>query len=130
LILTLEIEPSVFIRKSVRRTTNQEAQDMDSPATTTPLSASAFRTPPRLIIPKLALSRDRWKAKAAVRKAQYRKEKIHSRDLEISRQRWKDRALVAEQKLQELQQQLQHAEADLAETRSPIVQLQDGAEKN
>lgn len=103
---------------------------MDSPATTTPTSASAFRTPPRIIIPKLARSRDQWKAKATTRKHQYRKEKIYSRDLESSRARWKERALDAEQKLQELQQQLQRAATDLAETRSQRAQLQDDAKKN
>lgn len=96
---------------------------------TTHTSASDFRTPPRIIIPKLARSRDQWKAKAITRKCQYRAEKIHSRDLEISRQRWKDRALDAEQKFEELQQQLQRAEANLAEARSHIAQLEDDSKK-
>ena len=96
---------------------------MDSPAEMT--FANDFRTPPRILIPKLVRSRDQWKAKATARKKQYRKEKIHSRDLEHSRERWKDRALDAEQKLQELREQLQHAEADLAQARSQIAQLQD-----
>jgi hypothetical protein len=103
---------------------------MDSPATTTPASASDFRTPPRIIIPKLARSRDRWKAKAAARNRQFRAEKIHSRDLEISRQRWKERALAAEQKFQELQQQFQRSEADLAAARAQIAQLEDDSKKN
>jgi predicted nucleic acid-binding Zn-ribbon protein len=103
---------------------------MDSPTETTPTSASDFRTPSRIIIPKLARSRDQWKAKATARKRQYRAEKIHSRDLEISRQRWKDRAVDAEQKLQELQQQLQRAETDLAEARSQSAQLPDDSKKN
>jgi hypothetical protein len=101
---------------------------MDSSVETT--SANDFLTPPRILIPKLARSRDQWKAKATARKNQYRKEKIHSRDLEISRQRWKERALRAEQKLQELHQQHQEAEADLAATRSQIAQLEDDAQKN
>ncbi len=101
---------------------------MDSPAATTP--TSDFRTPPRILIPKLVRSRDQWKAKATARKRLYRKEKIHSRDLELSRQRWKERALEAEQKLQECQQQLQRTQADLAETRSQLAQLQDDAKKN
>jgi predicted nucleic acid-binding Zn-ribbon protein len=88
---------------------------MDSPAETT--SANDFRTPPRILIPKLARSRDQWKAKA--------KEKIHSRDLQHSRARWKERALDAERKLQELQQQLQHADTDLAQARSQLAQLPD-----
>jgi len=101
---------------------------MDSSAETTP--ASDFLTPPRILIPKLVLSRDQWKAKATARKRQYRKEKIHSRDLEHSRQRWKDRALAAEQKVQQLQQQCQCAEADLAEARSQSAQLEDDSKKN
>jgi septal ring factor EnvC (AmiA/AmiB activator) len=101
---------------------------MDSSAETT--TASDFRTPPRILIPKLVRSRDQWKAKATARKHQYRKEKIHSRDLESSRERWKVRALDAEQKLQEFQQQLQRTEADLAQARSQIAQLQDDSKKN
>jgi len=101
---------------------------MDSPAET--FVASDFRTPPRILIPKLVRSRDQWKAKATTRKRQYRKEKVHSRDLELSRQRWKERALDAEQKLQELQQQLLHAAADLTEACAHLAQLQDDAQKN
>lgn len=101
---------------------------MDSPATTTP--ASDFRTPPRILIPNLARSRDQWKAKATARKLQYRKEKIHSRDLEHSRQRWKERAVAAEQKLQELQQHLQRTQADLAEVRSRLAPFQDDSKKS
>ena len=63
---------------------------MDSPTET--ISASDFRTPPRILIPKLVRSRDQWKAKATARKRQYRQEKIHSRDLESSRERWKEGA--------------------------------------
>jgi chromosome segregation ATPase len=101
---------------------------MDSPIETT--SANDFRSPPRILIPKLARSRDQWKAKATARKIQYRKQKIHCRDLEISRERWKERTLDAEQKLQELQQQLQHTEADLAEARSQIAHREGDSKKN
>jgi hypothetical protein len=101
---------------------------MDSSTPTTP--ASDFRTPPRILIPKLVRSRDRWKAKATVRKRQYRKELIHSRDLELSRQRWKDRALAAEQKVLDLEQQLHSSQADLAQTRCELAQHQDDSKKN
>lgn len=101
---------------------------MDSP--TEPMATSDFRTPPRILIPKLVSSRDKWKAKATDRKRLYRKERIRSRDLALSRQRWKDRALAAEQKLQELQQQHQRAGAELRQARSQIVQLREGAKKN
>lgn len=102
---------------------------MDRPATTTN-TTHTFHTPPRILIPKLARSRDQWKAKATARKRQYRQEKIHSRDLEISRQRWKARAKTAEQQLLELQQQLQRAAADLAAARAQIDHLQEDAKKN
>ena len=93
-------------------------------------SANDFRTPPRILIPKLARSRDQWKAKATARKNQYRKEKIHSRDLESSRARWKDRALNAEQQLHELQERLRCAAAELQEARSQIAQREDDSKKN
>jgi hypothetical protein len=92
--------------------------------------ASDFRTPPRILIPKLVRSRDNWKAKAAERKRQYRKQIIRSRDLALSRQLWKTRALDAEQKIQELQQQLLRAQTDLALAQSRLAQLQDDSKKN
>jgi hypothetical protein len=101
---------------------------MDSPVKT--ITPNDFRTPPRILIPKLVNSRDQWKAKATARKYQYRREKIHSRDLAHSRQCWKDRARAAEQKLQELHQQLQRMQADLAEARSQIAKLQDDSKKS
>jgi hypothetical protein len=91
---------------------------MDRLDSTTP--ASDFRTPPRILIPKLVISRDKWKVKATDRKRRLHKEKIHSRDLSLSRQRWKDRALAAELKIQELQ--LERAQSDIA-------QLQDDTQK-
>jgi hypothetical protein len=100
---------------------------VDTPLETS--SAQDFRTPPRILIPKLVGSRDKWKAKATARKRQYHKERIRSRDLATSRARWKERALAAEQKVQELQQQLQLAEADRAQTQAELAQFQDDAKK-
>ena len=99
-------------------------------ATEKTVATRDFLTPPRILIPKLVRSRDKWKAKATARKRQYRKEQIHSRDLSLSRARWKERALAAEQKLQDLQQQLQRTQADLAQARSQLAQLQDDSKKN
>lgn len=97
-------------------------------ATTTP--ASEFRTPPRILIPKLVISRDKWKVKATNRKHRLHKEKIRSRDLGHSRQQWKDRALAAELKTQELQQQLERSQADLAQAKAEIARLEDDSKKN
>jgi chromosome segregation ATPase len=100
---------------------------MDVPAEAPP--ATDFLTPPRILIPKLVHSRDKWKAKATARKGLLHKEKIHSRDLRASRQRWKGRALAAEQELPRLRQRLQRAEDDLAQTRSDLSGLQGGPKK-
>jgi predicted nucleic acid-binding Zn-ribbon protein len=100
---------------------------MDSPLSTL---TTHFRTPPRILIPKLVRSRDQWKAKATARKRLFRKEKIRSRDLAHSRQFWKDRARDAELKLQQLHEQLQHTQAELAEARSQIATLQVDSKKN
>lgn len=94
------------------------------------ISANDFRTPPRILIPKLVRSRDQWKVKADERRRQYRKEKIRSRDLTHSRLRWKERALAAEGTVQDLQRQLQQAQTELAQARDQIDQLQDNAKKN
>lgn len=101
---------------------------MDGSAETT--SATEFRTPPRILIPKLVSSRDKWKAKATIRKRQLHKEKIHSRDLTLSRRRWKERALTAEGELQQLRLQLQRAEADLAQAHADIARLQEDSKKD
>ena len=50
-------------------------------------SARAFRSPPRILIPKLAQSRDKWKAKAGRRKRELKKAQIRGRDLAASRER-------------------------------------------
>lgn len=101
---------------------------MDSPDETTP--TIDFLTPPRILIPKLVSSRDKWKAKASTRKRLLHKEKIHTRDLSLSRQRWKDRARKAEQDLLDLQQRVQRSESALAEAHSRIAQLEDDSKKN
>jgi hypothetical protein len=93
-------------------------------------SGYKFSTPARILIPKLAKSRDDWKTKATARKGQYHKERIRSRDLTISRDLWKERAVAAEQKVKELQSRLERAEADLAQTQSALAQLQEDSKKN
>jgi chromosome segregation ATPase len=101
---------------------------MDGSATPThPLPS--FRSPPRILIPKLVRSRDRWKAKAAQRKRDLKAAQIRTRDLASSRQRWKARALGAEQQLQDLQRQLQDTQRLLEQARAEIDQLQEQAKK-
>jgi selenocysteine-specific translation elongation factor len=102
---------------------------MDSSTTVKDLEPS-FRTPPRILIPKLVKSRDKWKAKAGRRKRELKKAQIRSRDLSLSRQRWKERALAAEKQVQDLQQQRDQAQGHLEQARADIAQLQEEGKKN
>jgi chromosome segregation ATPase len=98
---------------------------------TTPNDAApSFRSPPRILIPKLIDSRDKWKAKAARRKKELKKAQIRARDLSASRDRWKERALAAEQELQAVRPQLDQAQRQLEQARAEVVLLEEEAKKN
>ena len=92
-------------------------------------AAPSFRTPPRILIPSLVASRDQWKAKAARRKRELKKEQIRSRDLAASRARWKERAVAAEQQCQALRQQLDQAQRQLEQARAEVGLLQEAQKK-
>ena len=77
-------------------------------------TATAFRTPPRILIPKLVESRDAWKAKATERKAL----QIRVRDLEASRDQHRQRADKLQQQNDELQQRITQLESELAAART------------
>jgi len=97
--------------------------------TTSSNATPAFSSPPRVLIPKLVESRDKWKAKATRRKRELKKEQIRSRDLCASRERWKERALAAEQQLQTLQQQLSEAQRQLEQARAEVAPLQEAQKR-
>lgn len=78
--------------------------------TTTP----SFRTPPRILIPKLVRSRDAWKAKATARKVQRKTLEIRVRDLEASRELHRQRAEQLLLQTHQLQLQLDSARAAAA----------------
>ena len=82
------------------------------------LKTSAFQTPPRILIPKLVKSRDGWKTKANDRKKRLKTAHIRIRDLVNSRKNWKDQANVAENRMAELERQLEQAQQDLAAVRT------------
>ena len=69
----------------------------------------AFRTPPRILIPKLVRSRDAWKAKATDRKAQRKALAIRVRDLEASRDLHRQRAEQLRERVTQLEAQLEAA---------------------
>jgi len=73
------------------------------------MTTIAFRTPPRILIPKLLRSRDAWKVKATQRKAQCKALQIRVRDLIASRARHRVRADDLQLRLDELQLQHEHA---------------------
>ena len=101
---------------------------MDGSTTDTPPRV-AFRSPARILIPKLAHSRDQWKAKSDRRKRLLKQAQIRCRDLTLSRQRWKDRALAAEPNAPQLQQQLDAARQQLESAHAQIAELQDAVQK-
>ena len=98
---------------------------MDGAAFTT----QTFRTPARILIPKLVVSRDGWKTKAGERKRRLHAARIRSRDLEASRERWQARAGEAERQLAELKCQLEQSRQELAAARSEAEQRRDELEK-
>ncbi len=93
-------------------------------ATSTP---PTFRTPARILIPKLAQSRDGWKAKAQERKKRLKAARIRNRDLEASRKVWRQRAETAEEQVAVWQQQ--HAQ-ELAALRAENERLREELKKN
>ena len=72
------------------------------------MTALAFQTPPRILIPKLLRSRDAWKIKATQRKAQRKALQIRVRDLTASRARHRQRADQLQLELDQLRLQLDH----------------------
>lgn len=85
-----------------------------------------FRTPTRILVPKLVKSRDGWKAKANERKKRLKAARIRMRDLEASRQVWRQRAETAEEQVAGSQQQ--HAQ-EVAALRAEIECLKDELKK-
>lgn len=68
----------------------------------------SFRTPLRILLPKLLKSRDGWKAKSDRRKAQLKAAKIKIRDCSVSRDMWRVRAERLAEENRQLREQLEH----------------------
>jgi hypothetical protein len=90
------------------------------------LNPVAFRTPPRILIPKLVASRDGWKRKAGERKRRLKAARIRIRDLEASRDHWRERVIAAEHRAGEQRRQL---EQELAAARAEADMLRDELKK-
>ena len=104
---------------------------MDDSATATATAACvSFRTPSRILIPKLVRGREGWKARANARKKKLKAAVIRIRDLEDSRQKWKDRCQAAEAELRELQARCDQRERELGDARAEIAQGLDAKKKS
>lgn len=101
---------------------------MDGSATMSQI-VKTFRTPVRILLPKLLKSRDDWKAKSHQRKAQLKSAKIKIRDLSASRDMWRQRTEQLQEENRQLQQRRERAERDLEQTRAALTQLEDAQKK-
>ena|SRR5947209_15551924 len=83
---------------------------MDGKILTVSEIRQCFRTPFRILLPKLVKSRDGWKSKSDRRKAQLKAAKIKIRDCSASRDMWRERAEQFAQENHQLREQLQLAQ--------------------
>jgi chromosome segregation ATPase len=72
----------------------------------------SFRTPVRILLPKLLHSRDAWKAKSDRRKAQLKAAKIKIRDCSASRDLWRERAEQLARENRQLREEVEHAQRE------------------
>ena len=94
---------------------------MDGTATTMTEIRQQFRTPLRILLPKILKSRDDWKAKSDARKAYLKAAKVTIRDLQVSREYWRRRTAQAEAATAELRDQLTQTEHDRDAARAALA---------
>jgi len=94
------------------------------------IESRRFRSPARVLIPKLVTGRERWKAKAGERKRRLKSAQIRLRDLEGSRELWRERAELAERRLAELERAATAASAELAAVRDESAALRESLKKS
>jgi chromosome segregation ATPase len=98
---------------------------MDCPAKT----IESFRTPSRILLPKLLRSRDGWKRKAGERKRSLKAAQVKVRDLQISREHWKEQVEAARRECEQLREQLRESQQKCAEAQAEAARLHDEAKK-
>ena len=101
---------------------------MDGNATMSEIRET-FRTPIRILLPKLLKSRNGWKAKSDRRKAELKAAKIKIRDCSASRDRWRQRTEQLEEETRQLRERAEQAERELEKTRAALTQLEDAKKK-
>jgi len=95
---------------------------MDGAATMSEIR-ERYRTPTRILLPKLLKSRDDWKAKSDARKVKLKAAQIKIRDLTASREFWRQRAEQSPTQTLQLQEQLQQALRERDEARAEAEEL-------
>ncbi len=101
---------------------------MDGSATMSEIRES-FRTPVRILLPKLLKSRNGWKAKSDRRKAELKAAKIKIRDCSASRDRWRQQTEQLQEENRRLRQRAEQAELELDKSRVALAQLEDVKKK-
>ena len=101
---------------------------MDGNATMSEIRET-FRTPVRILLPKLLKSRNGWKAKSARRKAELKAAKIKIRDCSASRDRWRQQTEQLQEETRQLRERAELAERELEKTRATLAQLDDAKKK-
>jgi chromosome segregation ATPase len=89
----------------------------------------AFRTPVRILLPKLLKSRNGWKAKSDRRKAELKAAKIKIRDCSASRDRWRQQTELLQEESRQLRERAERAERELEKTRAAMARLEDAQKK-
>jgi hypothetical protein len=95
---------------------------MDGAATMSEIREK-YRTPTRILLPKLLKSRNDWKAKSDARKVKLKAAQVKIRDLTASREFWRQRAEQPQTLNGQLQEQLQQALRDRDEARAEVEDL-------
>ena len=98
---------------------------MDGSATMSEIRES-FRTPVRILLPKILKSRNGWKAKSDRRKAELKAAKIKIRDCSASRDRWRQRTEQLEEENRQLRLRAEQAER---ERETALAQFEDAQKK-
>jgi len=101
---------------------------MDGSATMSEIRQT-FRTPVRILLPKLLKSRDDWKAKSHQRKSQLKSATIKIRDLSTSRDLWRQRTEQFQEENRQLQERLERAEGERDAARTALTRLEDAQKK-
>jgi chromosome segregation ATPase len=97
---------------------------MDGSATTMSEIRQNFRTPVRILLPKLLKSRDGWKAKSDRRKARLKAAKIKIRDCSASRDMWRQRTEQLSEETRQLRDRAERAERELEQVRAKLSELE------